>query len=112
VKKFRDAILEWHTEANNSDCQGDLADTIRHWQVKRCFNKEGQDQKFRLTYLLFGICTEDQKPMMMQTVMANLLRETPKVERKVGAPHLHQNWKGTIRPLSRSSWAAEQWEVC
>ena len=102
VKKFREAILDWHTEANKSVCQEDLADTMRHWQIKRCYNKEGQDPKFRLTYLLYGIYMVDLKPMMMQTIMANLLRETPKVERKVGAappPKLERDNQATLKKL-------------
>jgi hypothetical protein len=102
VKKYREPILAWHTEANKSVLQEDIADTLRHWQIKRCFNKEGQDPKFRLTYLLYGIYMVDLKPMMMQTIMANLLRETPNIERKVGAappPKLERDNQATLKKL-------------
>jgi len=102
VKKYREPILAWHTEANKSVSQAEIADTLRHWQIKRCFNKEGQDPKFRLTYLLYGIYMVDLKPMMMQTIMAHLLRETPKIEQKVGAappPKMERDNQATLKKL-------------
>jgi hypothetical protein len=70
VQKYREPIQAWHTEANKSASLAEVADTLRHWQLKRCFNKEGSEQKFRLTYLLSGISMVDLKPMLMQTIMA------------------------------------------
>ena len=102
VQKYREPIQAWHTEANKSASLAEVADTLRHWQLKRCFNKEGQDPKFRLTYLLYGIYMVDLKPMLMQTIMAHLLRATPKTEQKVGAappPKMERDNQATLKKL-------------
>jgi hypothetical protein len=102
VQKYREPILAWHTEAKKSTSLEEIADTLRHWQVKRCYHKEGTDQKFRLTYLLFGISMVDQKPMYMQTILAYLLRATPKTEQKIGAApmaKMERDNQATLRKL-------------
>jgi hypothetical protein len=102
VQKYREPIQAWHTEAKKSALLAEVADTLRHWQIKRCYNKEGSEQKFRLTYLLSGISMVDLKPMLMQTILAYLLRATPKTEQKVGAappPKMERDNQATLRKL-------------
>jgi len=102
VQKYREPIQAWHIEAKKSTSLEEIADTLRHWQVKRCYHKEGTDQKFRLTYLLFGISMVDQKPMYMQTILAYLLRATPKTEQKIGAApmaKMERDNQATLRKL-------------
>jgi hypothetical protein len=105
AKPWWDHLAEWHGEAKLLEIE-DLADIVRHWKLTPCYSPTETVEKVKLTYLLYGMCMINGKPVMLQTCMAKVIRAVPHSERKVGkAPPMRQE-RNNQKSLQNFLWQA------